>query len=355
MPATVLTAAEIRDNILRDRQNLQPDQTIDISSDSDNYARAAATGSAIEGLYAYQQWQTRQIFPDSADPEMLLRHASIYNMSLKPAVAASGAVRITGAPGTGFASGLPFTYGSLSYVTTSEGTIGTDGNATVTARASQTGSASNITSAVQVQLTAAPPGIQSAATLLTMTSGLEIETYDALLGRLLDRMRNPPGAGKASDYRIWAMEIPGITGAYVFPHRVAIGRVDIAVISGTGLPGPDEIAAAQLNIDLKRPAACRAALVFAPELVTVDHLIRADLSGITTDDLRSALAAPFASYYDTLVPGSAVVKSKLESIVSDTQGVLDRTVVTPAANIATVVDSSRVQWARLGEIVVEAM
>ncbi len=52
MPATALTAAEVRDDILRDRKNLQPEA--DVGSDSDNYARASNVGSAVEGLYQHQ-------------------------------------------------------------------------------------------------------------------------------------------------------------------------------------------------------------------------------------------------------------------------------------------------------------
>lgn len=353
MAATIKKLDEIRDDQLREIKNLLPDA--DTGSDSDFHVRASGVASAVEGLYAYQQWQTRQIFPDTADPDFLLRHAAMYRMSLKPAVAASGMLRVFGIVGTSVPAGLQFNVGAIGYTSTSSSKIGADGTAIVTAAANVTGSAANITQPVSVQLMSVPPGIQSQATLLTMVGGLEIESYAQLLARLLDRLRNPPGGGRVSDYRRWALEVPGITAAYVFPHRIAIGRVDVAVVSGDGLPSADEIAAVQLNIDLNRPAACRGVTVFGPEIVAVDHLIRASLVGITADQCEAALAKPFATYYSTLEPGATVIKSKLEAIVDGTDGVVDRVMVNPAANVQTIVDSTRVQWARLGAIVVEPM
>ncbi|RAA31136.1 phage tail protein [Burkholderia multivorans] len=353
MAATLKTLEEIRSDQLREIKNLLPDA--DVGWDSDHYVRASGTASAVEGLYSYQQWQTRQIFPDTADPEYLLRHAAMYGMSLKSAVAAGGTLKVSGTVGTNVPSGLQFNIGALSYVTTSSSQISADGTAIVTCSATASGASYNITAPVTVQLMAVPSGVQSQATLLTMRGGLDVETYSQLLARLLDRLQNPPGGGKESDYRIWAMEVAGITAAYVFPHRVAVGRVDIAVVSGDGPASDDEIEAAQLNIDLKRPASCRAALVFSPDIVTIDHLIKAKLSGIAIDDLVTAITPQFAAYYNTLRPGDDLIKSRLESIVSDVRGVVDRQIVTPATNLTSIVDATRVQWFRMGAIAVEPM
>ncbi|MDS0859952.1 baseplate J/gp47 family protein [Burkholderia pseudomultivorans] len=353
MAATIKTLDEIRSDQLREIKNLLPDA--DTGSDSDHYVRASGTASAVEGLYAYQQWQTKQIFIDSADPEMLLRHAATYGMSLKPAVAASGTMRVSGTPGTAVPAGLQFNVGTVLCTSTSSGKIAADGTLVVAVAATVTGSDANIIQPIQVQLMTVPSGVQSQATLLTMTGGLETETYDQLRDRVLDRLRNPPGAGKASDYRLWAMEVPGITAAYVFPHRVAVGRVDVVVISGNGPASADEIAAAQFNIDMKRPAACRAALVFSPDIILVDHVIKASLSGVTRDELVDAITPQFESYYAALIPGASAIKSRLESIVSEAQGVIDREIVTPASNVPAIVDATRVQWLRFGSIDVEQM
>ncbi|MGX5880908.1 baseplate J/gp47 family protein, partial [Burkholderia gladioli] len=353
MAPTIKTLAEIRDDQLREIQNTLPDA--DVGSDSDFYVRASSVGSVVEGLYAYKQWQTKQIFITSADDDMLLRHAAVYGMSLKAAVSAQGTLQLVGTAGLAVTSGLRFTRGALTYTTTSGVTLGQDGKGVVTATADATGSDSNISTATAVQLMTPPAGVQTQATLLTMQGGLEVETYDQLRSRLLDRIQNPPGGGKVSDYKLWALEVPGITNAFVYPHRIAVGRVDVAVISGTGLPSQEEIEAVQTNIDLNRPAACRGVTVFAPELVTVDHVVQVQWSGSDLNDLHAALEPQFQAYYAALNPGESAVRTKLGSLVSDAAGVTDYVMLTPAANVAAESSNVRVQWVRYGSLSLQRM
>lgn len=65
MPYTTPDYAAIRDRQLRDIRNLDADAHT--QPDSDNFIRASATASAVEGLYDHQQWIARQIIPDTAD------------------------------------------------------------------------------------------------------------------------------------------------------------------------------------------------------------------------------------------------------------------------------------------------
>ena len=70
MTFPVPTVAESTDRQLRDIQNALPDENVDTSSDSDYAVRANAV-SGVDGLYAYQGWIIRQIFPDTAEKEYL--------------------------------------------------------------------------------------------------------------------------------------------------------------------------------------------------------------------------------------------------------------------------------------------
>lgn len=63
----VPTVAESTDRQLRDIQNALPDENVDTSSDSDYAVRANAVSAVEDGLYAYQGWIIRQIFPDTAE------------------------------------------------------------------------------------------------------------------------------------------------------------------------------------------------------------------------------------------------------------------------------------------------
>lgn len=59
--------------ILTDWQNQFPDD--DLSQGSLIYIKTACLASALWGLYKYQDWIARQIFPDTADPAYLEHHA----------------------------------------------------------------------------------------------------------------------------------------------------------------------------------------------------------------------------------------------------------------------------------------
>lgn len=70
--------------------------------------------------------------------------------------------------------------------------IDANGVATVTAVASTAGTASNASANAVVELTAAPSGVTSQATIVTMTGGVDEESDGELLARLLELIRRPP-------------------------------------------------------------------------------------------------------------------------------------------------------------------
>ena len=83
--------------ILRDIRNLQSEA--DIGTDSDNYIRSAAVSAAIEGLYQKIGWVFRQIFPDTADEDEVVRAANIRGVLRKEPVAATGTTALKGVAG----------------------------------------------------------------------------------------------------------------------------------------------------------------------------------------------------------------------------------------------------------------
>lgn len=87
MPFTIPTYDELLNNILTDYANQQfrdPNGNIipvDTSKGSLVYVKAAASASALWGLYQYQRWVINQIFPDSSDTENLEHHAYVRGLS----------------------------------------------------------------------------------------------------------------------------------------------------------------------------------------------------------------------------------------------------------------------------------
>ncbi len=348
MPFDVPSFDTLRQRHLRDLQNQSSDA--DVSTDSDNFARASATSSAVEGLYRHQQWVAAQLLPDGADTEYLERHAALRGIIRKAATTATGTLALTGEAGAEVPSGTLAKHTSgLAVQTTASATIGAGGTATVACAATAAGAVTDYSGEALV-LEAAPSGVQSQA-LLTLSGGTDTETDAELLDRLLDYMRNPPGGGTVKDYRRWALEVSGVTQAWVFPLRAGLGTVDVLISSGGGLPTPELVAAAQAHIDEVRPTTAKSVRVLAPVNLPQDVRAKVRLSGTTLELVQTQAQALLESYLRGLLPGGLVVRARLEALLLSLPGVVDAQVLLPAANV----QAGDVYWPQLGELALEPM
>lgn len=356
MPFTTPVLADIRTELLRNLQNLQPDA--DVSVDSDNYIRATAVASAIEGLYQHQQWIVKQIFPDTAQTELLDRHAGLHSLSRKPAAAAAGSITFSGTPGSAIGIGVEAkTADGLAFVTTQSGNIGAGGTVDLAAQAALPGAAGNVAAGTALTLTAPSAGVASAAVVVGMSGGVGTESDASLLARLLDVLRNPPAGGNAYDYLRWANEVSGVESAYVYPLRRGLGTVDIAIIAaGTALPSAQLLSGVQAHIEDVRPVACKDVDVVAPAELIVPVTAQIKLgNGQTLASATALIEAALADYFKDLSPGDTAVKSRIEALISGLSGINDRVVTAPAANVVPTVDANVIQWCRLGVVTVTEM
>lgn len=348
MPFTTPDYRQVRTDILRDIANQRPDAYV--GDDSDFAVRANATASAIEGLYQHQQWAVRQLFPDTADSDYLERHASLRGMVRKAAASATGTVRFTGTAGSTIDIGTEArTVGGMAYVTTAAGVVGAGGTVDITAQASVAGVSGNQAAATALTLSAAPPGVQSAASIVTMTSGADSEKDAELLARVLYDMRMPPMGGAKHDYYAWAMSVPGVTDAYIFAQRRAINGVDVVIEASGGLPSAQLIADVTAYIEAQRPP-CADLLVMAPTLIAVNVAASLTLSGITLADATARINSLLQAYFATLHVGDSVPRSRLISLMMSVTGVVDVALTAPAANVVILADATHSELAVLGAV-----
>lgn len=354
MPHIIPAVSDIRDAILRDIKNLQPQA--DTGPDSDFFVRASSVASAVRGTYQDQQWIARQIFPDTADHDYLLMHASLRNITPKPATPAGGQIQLTGTPVTPISSGLAFSFGNgQTGLTISPGTTDADGKVTLAVIATTAGTGSNVPANTPATLTQAPQGISSRAVLLSMSGGTDIEDDESLLNRLLEQIRRPPAGGNKYDYHRWAMEVPGVTAAYVYPLRRGLGTVDVVITSGNDLPSSATIASAQAHIDDVRPVTAKNSLVLAATPRSVDFSMQVALSGLTLADAKTQIQNTLVSYFTQLAPGDTAVMFQIGALISAIPGITDLKIILPAANVTPIVDEDRVEWVRLGNLDVGVM
>lgn len=364
MPVAILTLDQIRDNILREIRNQRPDAHV--GRDSDYFVRASSVASAVEGLYAHQAWIARQIFPDTADEENLILHARLRGIERKPAVAASGTALATGKPGASAASGLSARFrDGTAYVTTSGGTFDQHGELVVNLLAIEAGVKGNRQKGERLSLTIAPLDVNPALTIIDVRGGTMIESLGSLLARLLHRIRRPPAGGNKYDYWQWAMEVPGVAAAYVYPLRRGLGTVDVVITTDNGLPSEAVIRATQMHIDDQRPVRAKDTRVIAPSIRPYDVMARIRVPGSHTDSsemvqgrlqaARIAIGRSLKAFDATTEPGATVYRNRIGGLINDTPDVVDYVIERPSENIVPVVDKSTVQWCRLRDVAVELM
>lgn len=341
---------KIKDDILRDIVNLEPDAAV--GPDSDYAVRASGEAAAIEGLYQHQQWLFKQIFPDSADDDNLIRHAAEHGVHRKGANTSSSFATLTGSIGAAIPAGTEGkTITGIAFVTTASAEIGGAGTAVVAISASVAGVSGNQPVNTALTLTSAPPGINTAAIITTATTGgYEQESLASLLDRLLFELQNPPQGGNNDDYKRWAREVAGVGYAYIYGQRRNTRSVDIVILDDNGaLPDTPLVDACQAHIELKRNVTADC-WVFGPTAVPVPVTAALALSGITLAEVTPIITEALQAYFRSLKPGDTVILKQIEKLIMSVTGVVDCAVSAPAANVTALVDSTHVQLLTLGTV-----
>ncbi len=359
MPYVEKKYEDLRQEILTDYANQIPGA--DVSAGSDIYVKASALASALWGIYQQQKWVTRQIFPTSADSAELERHASLRGLSRNPASKASGTVTLTGTNGVVVNAGLSLKTAEDVYFTTTAGGTVANGTLDVAAEAKEGGMSGNIAAATGLTIQDPPAGVASGASAKTaFTGGADKETDAALLARLLDVLRQPPAGGNAGDYKAWALEVSGVAEAYVFPLRFGLGSVAVVpLVAGSGsgrIPSQTVVDAVKTHIDAVRPVTVKIFQVLAPTAKpqAVTATVKA-AAGYTFAQVKPWVEAAITAYIDTLDPLETLYKSKLECVISDVEGVNDRSVTVPAGNVAPVDSGATIEMITTGAITITEM
>lgn len=340
-------AEKIRADLLRDLKNQLPDA--DIAPDSDYFVRASSVASVAEGLYQHQAWVVRQIFPDTSDSDYLALHARTRGLKRKPPTTAKGLAGISGSPGSVLPAGSQIRGERLAVTTTADVKL-TAGTADVPVTAVQSGVSGNLDTQVIAELVSAPMGINGRVVVKSLVGGTDEENDGELLDRLLDIIRRPPAGGNQYDYRRWAMEVPGVSSAWVYPIRRGAGTVDIAITSAGGLASDEIIRNVQAHIDDVRPVTARNALVLSPQLRRIDFDVIVKAEGVTLEQLRPDVERTIRDAMARIAPGQPLIRSNIETLISLLPGVTDRTIVTPAGNVIAQVDDKHLEWLLPGAI-----
>lgn len=291
---------------------------------------------AVHGLYGYLDFIARQAMPDTAESEFLGRWASFWGIARKSASFAAGDVTFTGANASVIPEGTLLQRGDgAEYTTDAEATIAA-GTATVGVTASLAGAAGNADAGVVMNLVSPIAGVNTAATVAAgdIAGGADEESDESLLARLLARLQEPPHGGADFDYVAWALEVPGVTRAWVYPQELGLGTVTLRFVRDDDpsiIPDSGEVQAVQDYIDERRPVTADVTVV-APIAVPLDF----EISGLLPDEqaVRDAIAAELADLLRREAePGGTILVSHIREAISIAAGEHDHALVSPTADV----------------------
>jgi len=308
------------------------------------FARVLA--GLAHGLYGFIEWAVRQIFTDTQDEAYLLRDGTLLGVIRKQGDFAAGNITAVGNNGATIAAGTLWQRGDgVEFVTVSDAVI-VAGSASVSIQATEIGSAANTDPAAAVDLVQAVDGINGSAVVAAggITGGLDEEPLDAYRQRVIERKATYfTGANKAI-YKKWALEVPGITRAWVYEQTPAPGSLTILCVSDDQPGGivPDAAKIAEVadyleehtdpitgqtvgravNASLVVAAPATQAINFTIAPVPNTAVVRAAIQAELTDLLRREA-----------VPGGTILLSHIREAISLAAGETDYVLTAPAADV----------------------
>lgn len=290
---------------------------------------------AAHSLHGHIAWMAEQIIIDTAEAEYMERWANIWGVERKPAAAAVGNVALTGTNGVVIPAGsaLVRTDG-VEYATNAEATI-SGGAATIAVTASQAGAAGNALAGITLNLVSPISGVNSQATVAAggLVSGADTETDDTLRARLLARIQAPPHGGAKADYIAWALEVAGVTRAWVYPGELGLGTVTVRFVrddDASIIPDAAEVTAVQTYLDALRPVTAGLTVV-APIAVPLNLTIQLTPN---TSAVQTVVQAEIADMIRRAAePGGTILISHIREAISLAAGETNHVLTVPAADV----------------------
>lgn len=335
MPLARPTLAELIDRAAADIEAELPGTDARLRRSNLNVF-ARVHGGAMHSLYAYLQWLAEQLMVDSAETVFLDRYAGIWGVLRVPASFAEGLVDVTGSTGAVVATGARLQRSDgATYTVTADATL-VSGAASVAVVADVAGAASNAGAGTQMSFAEPVPGVLGAAVVAAggLSQGADREADEALRARVLARIQQPPMGGAAADYVAWALEVPGVTRAWVYPLEGGVGTVVVRFVrdnDASFIPDSTEVAAVQTYIGDRKPVTA-AVTVLAPTAVAMNMTI-----ALTPNTLavRTAVEAELTDLLKREAkPGGIILISKLREAISVAAGESNHVLSVPSADVA---------------------
>ena len=254
--------------------------------------------------------------------------ADEYGLSRKPAVKASGSLTFSGPAGTLIPAGTVASTGGSAptyFETTAAATVGGGGTVAVAAKAQEAGASGNVSIGAVNVLLGDLVGIVTVTNPVNFEGGADQETDEALLSRYLERARRPATSGNANQYRQWALEVPGISDAKVYPVWAGGGTVKVVLLDDEKTaPAPSVVAEVAAHIEEQRPIGADVTVEAAVE-IPINVSVEVTLApGATVAEVQTQIEDGVRAYLASLAFTDPLVRwTRISNVILDIPPVVD--------------------------------
>ncbi|EPY01372.1 baseplate J/gp47 family protein [Magnetospirillum fulvum] len=226
---------------LSDRRAAYVKQYGEFADDSVNARLAELDAEMAHSLSAHIETEAASFLPLRAKGQRLLDWGRFLIGDPKGAGTATGKVRFTGADGRDVQADQIMTLDSGIELRVVTGATVAGGIVDLPVSCVVSGTGGNAPAGSAVTLTTPILGLDSSGLVLApgLTGGTPAETEDEYKARIVSRLRSPPQGGNDDDYISWALEVPGVTRAWV--RRGARGSGEVLVLFMMDSTYPDGI------------------------------------------------------------------------------------------------------------------
>lgn len=307
------------------------------------YLNAIVTACAGIGdeILRRTEFLLKQVFPQSAEGEYIVKHGQTYNFPRKMATRATGCITIPAVAGSVLPAGTVFKRSDgATYTSDQEATATTGGICSVQITAENVGKDANAVAGTIISFLSPIAGFEAKGTVDSsgLTGGTDIEDMADYLDRLMFYLQNPPTGGSKTDYETWALEVPGVTRAWCSPTESGAGTVTLRFMMDetydNGIPLPGDVQRVKKHIETKQPATATVYVV-APIPDTLDVVFES-IDPATTD-AKAAVQSKLKSLVQSssIKPSGTLRLSKLRAAISNATGNEDFVLSAPTADIVS--------------------
>ena len=341
--AEFITPAFLQNNstqeIFEKMKSIIPED-IDLSEDSHTWNFTYPTALVVSEVCEFILPEViRLIFPTWSYGDFLDGHAKARGITRRPSTAATGSITITGAVGTVIPLGSLFATAavndepSVDYETVESAEIPDSGTVDVSVKCTQTGTIGNAGVGTVVLVGSRITGITAVTNPEEITGGTEEEDDATLISRIenYDQSQGDNFVGSASDYKRWAMSVPGVGEATVIPAQDDTGLVTIIITDANGAAATEDLCDSVYNYIMRpdapyeRLAPVNANLSVVPPSTT-EIGIQATIElepDATIESVRIAFLAQLNLYLPVAMDEQEIKYTRVAACLSAATGVAD--------------------------------